>query len=391
MDIDVLKFGGSSVATKEKIISIAHQIKELYLKNRKIVVVVSAMGNYTNELLKLAYDISPKPPEREVDIILTTGERISMALLSISLNDIGIPAVSFTGSQAGIITNNSHMKAKIENIKPIRLIEELSKDKVVIVAGFQGVSQEKNITTLGRGGSDLTAIALAASLKAKNCEICTDVDGIFPVNPKIFPQAKPYEKLNHKIVYFMAKTGAKVMHDRACSLALNYNLKYKVRSSFNSQGGTMVSDYIENINETPSIYSINYISNLHLIKVNNSNAQLILESLAIKDINIHNLTYNKDEYNIFIKEEDYIKIKDDYEFEPFLTTIFYIISSGFNDYSGSYYKLHKIIESIGKKPYHVESNAFLDSLFYIQDFEPEKMYKDIVNLLNDNYKILNFN
>lgn len=391
MDIDVLKFGGSSVATKEKIISVAHQIKELYLKNRKIVIVVSAMGNYTNELLKLAYDISPKPLEREVDMILTTGERISMALLSISLNDIGIPAVSFTGSQAGIITNNSHMKAKIECLRPIRIIEELEKDKVVIVAGFQGVSKEKNITTLGRGGSDLTAIAIAASLKAKNCDICTDVDGVFPVNPKIFTNAKPYKFLSHKITYFMAKTGAKVMHDRACSLALNYNLKYRVRASFDSMGGTMVSNYIEQISETPSIYSVNYIANLHIIKTDYERAQLIFESLSVKDINIHCLVYNNNEYLIFIKDEEYIKIKDDYQFEPYLATIFYIISSGFNDFSGSYYQLHKKLESIYEKPFHIESNAYVDSIFYKQNFEPEKFYKEIVEILSKYYKILNYN
>lgn len=391
MDINVLKFGGSSVSTKEKIISIAHQIKELYLKNRKIVIVVSAMGNYTNELLKLAYDISPKPLEREVDMILTTGERISMALLSISLNDIGIPAVSFTGSQAGIITNNSHMKAKIEAIKPIRIIEELEKDKIVIVAGFQGVSKEKNITTLGRGGSDLTAIALAASLKAKNCDICTDVDGIYPVNPKFFPQAKPYKNINHKLVYFMSKTGAKVMHDRACSLAWNYNINYKVRSSFNSNGGTMVSDYIDQITENPSIYSINYISNLHTIKAKSENAQIILQSLATKDINIHNLVYINQEYLIFIKDEEYIKIKDDYEFEPYLTTILYIISSGFNDFSGAFYQLHKKIESLSEKAFHIESNAYVDSIFFKQNFEPENFYKNIVSSLSENYKIINLN
>ena len=160
--IDVLKFGGSSLATKENIKNIAHEIKSLYLKTRKVVVVVSAMGKTTNDLLNLAYSISANPLEREVDMILTTGERISMALMAIALNDLGIPAVSFTGSQAGIITNNSHMKAKIEDIRPYRIVEELEKDKVVIVAGFQGVSREKNITTLGRGGSDLTALALSA-------------------------------------------------------------------------------------------------------------------------------------------------------------------------------------------------------------------------------------
>jgi len=391
MDIDILKFGGSSVATKDKIIAIANQIKQIYLQNRKIVVVVSAMGNYTNELLKIAYDISPKPLEREVDMILTTGERISMALLSISLNDIGIPAVSFTGSQAGIITNNSHMKAKIEEIKPIRIIEELEKDKVVIVAGFQGVSREKNITTLGRGGSDLTALALSASLKAKNCEICTDVDGIFSLNPKFFPNVKPYKKLPHKLVYFMSKTGAKVMHDRACSLALNYNINYRVRASFNSNGGTMVSDYIDNISETQSIYSINYISNLHLIKIDSSKAQTILESLGVKDINIHNLIVSEGKNFIFIKDDEYLKIKDDYEFEPYLTTIFYIISSGFNDFSGSFFRLHKKIQSIGEIPYRIESNAFVDSLFYKQNFEPEKLYKNIVEELSQEYKIVNYN
>ncbi len=391
MEVEVLKFGGSSLATKEKIISIAHQIKELYLKNKKIVTVVSAMGNYTNELLKLAYDISPKPLEREVDMILTTGERISIALLSISLNDIGIPAVSFTGSQAGIITNNSHMKAKIEEIKPYRIIEELEKEKVVIVAGFQGVSREKNITTLGRGGSDLTALALAASLKAKNCDICTDVDGIFSINPKFFNNVKPYNHLPHHLVYFMAKTGAKVMHDRACSLALNYKINYRVRASFNSSGGTMVSDFEDNIAEKPSILSINFIPNLHLLKVESSKAQIILESLSIKDINIHSLIINEGNHYLFIKDEEYIKIKDEYDFSPDLYVIYYIISAGFNDFSGSFYNLHKKIYNLGQTPFHIESNAFLDSFFFVQNFDPKEFYKNIVENLSKSYKIINFN
>jgi aspartokinase len=387
--IDVLKFGGSSLATKENIKNIAYEIKSLYLKTRKVVVVVSAMGKTTNDLLNLAYSISANPLEREVDMILTTGERISMALMAIALNDLGIPAVSFTGSQAGIITNNSHMKAKIEDIRPYRIVEELEKDKVVIVAGFQGVSREKNITTLGRGGSDLTALALSASLKAENCYICTDVDGIYPVNPKIVPDAKPFRRLPHKIAYFMAKTGAKVMHDRACSLALNYNISYTVRSSFNTNGGTMVSDFSEEIKENPAIYSINFLSNLHMIKTTNDNIKTILNSLSVKDINIHSLIFNDGNYNIFLKEEEFNKCKEYYSFEQEIYVIFYIISAGFNDFSGSFAKLYDNLYSFGIKPYHVEANTFLDSIFYKQEFVPEEMLVKIVNILKQEYKILN--
>lgn len=227
----VQKYGGSSVGTPEKIKKVARRIAEVRRGGEDVVVVVSAMGDTTDELVALASQVSPTPSsvhQREMDMLLTAGERISMALLSMALRDQGQEAISFTGSQAGIITDESHTQAQILEIRPARIKEELAKKKVVIVAGFQGVSRSKEVTTLGRGGSDTTAVALAGALGASRCEVFTDVPGVFSADPRIVPTARRYEELPLDLVFEMAVQGAQVMHARSIEVARQQNLSIYV-------------------------------------------------------------------------------------------------------------------------------------------------------------------
>jgi len=243
--ICVMKFGGSSVADVERILNVANIIKE---KTSEFfpVVVVSAMGKTTDNLIKMAYSIAEKPSPRELDMLLTAGERISMALLSMALNGMGLKAKSFTGSQVGIITEDRFNKARVLEVKLLRIKESIEEGVIPVIAGFQGVSLSKEITTLGRGGSDLTAIALSISLGNARCEIYTDVDGIYTLDPMKYPNARRYDKLSFEILLEMSSAGAKVMNSRAVSLAAKYNLSFFVLSSFNpKKGGTMVGKFLE--------------------------------------------------------------------------------------------------------------------------------------------------
>ncbi|MCK4926763.1 aspartate kinase, partial [Candidatus Aerophobetes bacterium] len=197
MPLVVKKFGGSSVATLDRISKVARRIVDGKKGNTRLVLVVSAMGDTTNELLSLASRANPEPPKREIDLLLSTGEIVSSALLSMSLNSLGAEAVAFTGLQGGIITDDVHTKARIRKIETDRIVEEIDKDRIVVVAGFQGVTQDNIITTLGRGGSDLTAVALAAALKADMCEIYTDVEGIYTADPRVVPQARKLRRISY--------------------------------------------------------------------------------------------------------------------------------------------------------------------------------------------------
>jgi aspartate kinase len=234
MALIVQKYGGSSVSTPERIRGVAARIAETRRQGASLVVVVSAMGDTTDDLIELAHKVSKAPPHREMDMLLTAGERISMALLCMALHDLGVPAVSFTGSQSGIITNESHRRARIRRILGDRLRASISSDKVAIVAGFQGVSESREITTLGRGGSDTTAVALAAVLNAEKCEIYTDVDGVYSADPRLVPNAKLWPRLPHDLMVEMANRGAGVLHPRSVELAKKFQVRLWVR---NSQGG----------------------------------------------------------------------------------------------------------------------------------------------------------
>jgi aspartate kinase len=237
----VQKYGGSSVADATSIKRVATRIVEARRAGHDVCVVVSAMGDTTDELIDLAEQVSPMPPGRELDMLLTAGERISMALLAMAITDLGVEARSFTGSQAGVITTSSHGKARIIDVTPGRIQGALDEGAVAIVAGFQGVSPDtKDITTLGRGGSDTTAVALAAALQAEVCEIYTDVDGVFSADPRIVPAARQLPYITYEEMLELAAAGAKVLHLRCVEYARRYGLPIHVRSSFSQRDGTWV-------------------------------------------------------------------------------------------------------------------------------------------------------
>ena len=240
MTLVVQKYGGTSVADPDRMRNVARHIAETRAKGIDVVAVVSAMGKATDNLVELARQVASNPQGREMDMLLTTGERISMSLLCMALHDVGCDAMSFTGSQVGIITDTSHTKAKILEIKGDRVREALSAGKVAVVAGFQGVSTDREITTLGRGGSDTTAVALAAALQADACEIYTDVTGVFSADPRIVPQARKIQYLSFDEMLEMAGAGSKVLALRAVEFARNHNVPIHVRSSFTWEEGTWI-------------------------------------------------------------------------------------------------------------------------------------------------------
>jgi aspartate kinase len=242
MAIIVQKYGGSSVADVEKIRKVAERVKRRREEGNRLVVVVSAMGDTTDELLALAKKVSPDPPRRELDMLLTCGERISMALLSMALQELSVPAISFTGSQSGIITNDAHAQARIVEVRPFRIHDELERGKVVIVAGYQGVSYKREVTTLGRGGSDTTAVALAAALDAEACEIYSDVDGVFTADPRVVPDATKLDELSYEEMQELAAAGARVLNPQAVEFARQKGIVILARSSFGGGAGTAVRE-----------------------------------------------------------------------------------------------------------------------------------------------------
>ncbi len=239
MAVVVQKYGGSSVADVDKLKRVAAKVAARRRAGDDVCVVVSAMGDTTDDLLRLAKQVSPDPPRRELDMLLTAGERISMALLSIALQDQGVEAISFTGSQAGILTTDAHATARIVEVRPVRVREELARGKVVIVAGFQGVSARKEITTLGRGGSDTTAVALAAALGA-DCEIYSDVAGVFTADPRLVPGARRQDELSYEEMQALAQAGAKVLNPQAVEFARTTGIAIRARSSFGGEEETVV-------------------------------------------------------------------------------------------------------------------------------------------------------
>jgi len=248
MALIVQKYGGSSVADAERIKRVSDRIVATRKAGNDVVVVVSAMGDTTDELLALAHQVTPLPPGRELDMLLTAGERISMALLAMAIHNLGYEARSYTGSQAGVITTSSHGRARIIDVTPGRLQAALDEGAIAIVAGFQGVAQDtKDITTLGRGGSDTTAVALAAALKADVCEIYTDVDGIFSADPRIVPNARHIEQITYEEMLELAACGAKVLHLRSVEYARRADLPIRVRSSYSTNSGTLVTGSMKDL------------------------------------------------------------------------------------------------------------------------------------------------
>jgi aspartate kinase len=259
MSIIVQKYGGTSVADAERIRNVASRVAQTFESGDQVVVVVSAMGDSTDELRALASQMSANPPPRELDMLLSAGERISMALLAMAIDALGCQAESFTGSQAGIITDALHGRARIADIRPRRILESLDKGRVPIIAGFQGVSEETlDVTTLGRGASDATAVALAAALGAELCEIYTDVDGVFSADPRLVPEARKLHAVSYEEMLEMAATGARVLFTRSVEMARNHEVVVHVRSSFTREPGTFIIQEDERMMEKAIISAVTH-------------------------------------------------------------------------------------------------------------------------------------
>ncbi len=298
MSLIVQKFGGSSVADAEGIARVAKRVVATKNEGHDVVVVVSAMGDTTDELIDLASALSPNPPTREMDILLTAGERISMALLAIAISAHGVRAKAFTGQQAGLITDNIYGNARILNVTPQRVADTLAGGEVAIVAGFQGVNQATNdVTTLGRGGSDTTAVALAAALGAQVCEIYSDVDGLFTADPRIVPAARKVERITTEETLELAAHGAKILHLRAVEYARRQGVKLHVRSSFSDKSGTLVTDEKEEDMENPIISGVAHDRSQGKVTVigvpdRPGTAARIFEAVAARGCNIDMIVQN---------------------------------------------------------------------------------------------------
>lgn len=285
----VQKYGGATLADPQKIIAVAKRIAELARDGSQVIVVVSAMGKTTNQLIDLAHQVSPTPHRRELDMLLTVGERISMSLLSMALNDCQIQAISFTGSQAGIFTNDSHVNAFIQDVKPFRVEEALDQGKVVVLAGFQGVSPvTKEITTLGRGGSDTSAVAMAAHFQAERCEILKDVPAIFTADPNLVPTARPLIELNYDQLLEMTFWGAKVLHYRSVELAKQKNVTlYIGPASKKTADGTLVKKDLNMFESTKALSINSHETVLRISSTGKNPAQelkSLIQSLELKQI-----------------------------------------------------------------------------------------------------------
>jgi aspartate kinase len=257
MPVVVQKYGGTSVATPERIRAVAQRVAEARGEGAQLAVVVSAMGRTTDELLRLAHQISAQPSRRELDMLLTTGERVSMALLAMALHDLGVEAISFTGSQSGILTQGPHSAARIVEVRPDRLRAELAKGRVVIVAGFQGVDPAtKEITTLGRGGSDTSAVALAAALAPAVCQIYSDVSGVYTADPRVVPAARVIPELGYRSCSALAHLGGKVLHARCVDLAARARVPLSVHSSFDREPGTRIVE--DDMMEGPRVDAVSH-------------------------------------------------------------------------------------------------------------------------------------
>jgi aspartate kinase len=291
----VMKFGGTSVGDPQKLKDVAARIVAAHADGTRVVAVLSAMGDTTDELVRLAYEISPAPEPRELDMLISVGERISCALAAMAIHDLGDEAISLTGSQAGIVTDTVHGKAKIVDVRARRIHEALDQDKVVLVAGFQGVSTSLDITTLGRGGSDTTAVALAAALAAGHCEIYTDVAGVYTADPRIVPNARKLHAVSYDEMLELSASGAKVLQLRSVEVARNYGVKLHVRSTFSDDDGTWVTEEDERMLEKAIISGVAHTFDEAVYRVQSVDRADLFAALAETGVNVDTIIQTGDE------------------------------------------------------------------------------------------------
>jgi aspartate kinase len=282
----VMKFGGTSVADVERLKAVAQRVVAAREAGNRVVAVLSAMGDSTDDLVRLAHEISARPKARELDMLISVGERISCSLCAMAIHDLGHEAISLTGSQAGIVTDTAHGKAKIVDIRARRIHEALDAERIVLVAGFQGVSTDYDITTLGRGGSDTTAVALAAALGAEACEIYTDVDGIHTADPRVVPNARKLHAVSYEEMLEMAASGARVLQLRSVEFARNHDVKLHVRSSFSEADGTWIRKEDARMLEKALISGVTHTLEETVYRVEGAPAARLFEALAAAGVNV---------------------------------------------------------------------------------------------------------
>jgi aspartate kinase len=306
----VMKFGGTSVADPERIVAVAQRLAGARDGGARVVGVLSAMGDTTDELIDLAHQVSPQPQERELDLLVSVGERVSCALAAMALIELGCEALSLTGSQAGIVTDTAHGKAKIVEVRGRRIHEALDRGAIVLVAGFQGVSMDSEVTTLGRGGSDTTAVALAAAVGADACEIYTDVDGVFTADPRIEPSARKLPAVTYDEMLELAASGARVLQLRSVEFARNYGVKLHVRSSFSDEEGTWVTDEKdERVLEKAIISGVAHTVDEHVYRVEGIAAARLFRALASANVSVDTILQTGSEIVFSAPSEDHATTK----------------------------------------------------------------------------------
>jgi aspartate kinase len=302
----VMKFGGSSVADPQKLKDVGRRIVSARRGGARVVAVLSAMGDTTDDLLRLAHEVSPRPKPRELDMLISVGERISCALAAMAIDDLGHEAISLTGSQAGIVTDTAHGKAKIVDVRARRIHEALDADKIVLVAGFQGVSTAYDITTLGRGGSDTTAVALAAALGAEHCEIYTDVAGVYTADPRVVPNARKLDRVSFEEMLEMAAAGARVLATRSLEVARSHNVRLHVRSTFSDGDGTWIED--DPMLEKALISAVVHQREETVYRVDGPDAATLFAALAQANANVDTIVQTGREIVFSAPVEDRLEI-----------------------------------------------------------------------------------
>ncbi|ANQ53104.1 aspartate kinase [Thermosipho affectus] len=394
----VQKYGGSSVADKDKILNVAKKIKARIEKGDKVIVIVSAMGKTTDNLINLAKSISNKPHPREMDMLLTTGEQVSIALLSIALNELGVKAKSFNAFQLNILTTHEHTKARIKDINSSKILKELKKNAAIIIAGFQGITESGDLTTLGRGGSDTTAVAVAGKLNVP-CEIYSDVDGIYTCDPRIIPNAKKISYITYDDILELSSLGAKVLHSRAVELAKKYNVKLYCASSFSNKEGTWVVNKIPEWLEQPVVTGATIEKNQIKITLSNlpKNETLIervFKVLSEKNINIDMISMYSDEkyYHLsFSILDDLKKIIIDAikEIDSSLNITYQgpfdkvsVVGVGMKSSPGVAARFFKTISKINAKPELVTTSEIKISVLVLKEFS-----QILLNALADEFSL----
>ena len=382
MDTIVLKFGGSSVSDNINLNIVAKKIIELKEKENNIICVVSAQGKTTDKLIKEAKELSAVPNEREMDALLSTGEQISASKLAILLNMLGYKAISLTGWQAGIYTNSDYQSSKIINIDATRINKELNQGKIVIVTGFQGVDEKENITTLGRGGSDTTAVAIAAAIKAKHCYIFSDVDGVYTADPRDVKLAHKLNSISYEEMSYISGEGAKVLHDRCVELAEKYNMPIIAACTFNKNKGTEITDCME---ETV-IKSIIKNDNILTIEIDGINNQYeLLKKLTKNNIKIGKYNFENGKLSFTINKEKRAKLEKILDKEKGKTTInsvtkISIVGSGISNHMEILEVVLKVFEEIKDNVIDIDVSACKISVLFDRIIET-KYLNDLHNSL----------